>query len=64
MSIGFSKTFGFEREILSKALREFEKNPILSRNEVMRKLGVGGQKAEATVLWLGKLGLRNNKERW
>lgn len=63
MSIGFSKTFAFEREILSKALREFEKNPILSRNEVMRKLGVGGQKAEATVLWLGKLGLRNNKER-
>jgi len=30
----------------------------------MSKLGVGGQKAEATVLWLGKLGLRNNKERY
>jgi len=63
MSIGFSKTFGFEREILSEALREFEENPVLSRTEVMGKLGVGGQKAEATVLWLGKLGLRNNKER-
>jgi len=29
MSIGFSKTFGFEREILSKALKEFEKTYIV-----------------------------------
>ncbi len=28
----------------------------------MKALGVGSQKAEAAVLWLGKLGIRDNKE--
>lgn len=63
MSIGFSKTFGLEREILSRALRDFEETPKLSRSELMSRLGVGSQKAEAMVLWLGKLGLRDNRER-
>jgi hypothetical protein len=63
VSIGFSKTFGLEREILSRALREFQESPKLSRSELMSRLGVGSQKAEATVLWLGKLGLRDNRER-
>lgn len=63
MSIGFSKTFGLEREILSRTLREFEENPKLSRSELMSRLGVGSQKAEAMVLWLGKLSLRDNRER-
>jgi hypothetical protein len=62
MSIGFSKTFGLEREILSRALSEFEGSPRLSRSELMSRLGVGSQKAEAMVLWLGKLGLRDNRE--
>lgn len=62
MSIGFSKTFGLEREIISRALSEFEGSSRLSRSELMSRLGVGSQKAEAMVLWLGKLGLRDNRE--
>jgi len=62
VSIGFSKTFGLEREILSRALSEFKGSPRLSRSELMSRLGVGSQKAEAMVLWLGKLGLRDNRQ--
>lgn len=60
MSIGFSKTFGFERILLAKAINEFKDKATLSRTEIMYKLGVGSQKAEAIVLWLGKLSLRDN----
>jgi hypothetical protein len=63
MSIGFSKTFGFERTLLAKAMREFQGEGTLSRSEIMSKLGIGGQKAEAVVLWLGKLDLRDNTKR-
>lgn len=63
MSIGFSKTFGFERVLLAKAINEFRDKANLSRTEIMSKLGVGNQKAEAIVLWLGKLGLRDNANR-
>lgn len=63
MSIGFSKTFGFERILLAKAINEFKDKATLSRTEIMSKLGVGSQKAEAIVLWLGKLSLRDNSKR-
>lgn len=63
MSIGFSKTFGFERTLLAKAMGEFKERATLSRSEIMSKLGIGSQRAEAIVLWLGKLGLRDNKKR-
>jgi len=63
VSIGFSKTFGFERVLLAKAINEFRDKANLSRTEIMSKLGVGNQKAEAIVLWLGKLGLRDNANR-
>jgi hypothetical protein len=62
MAIGFSKTFGFERTLLAKAVGEFKERDTLSRSEIMSKLGIGSQKAEAIVLWLGKLGLRDNKK--
>ena len=63
MSIGFSKTFGFERTLLAKAMREFKERAALTRSEIMSKLGIGSQKAEAIVLWLGKLVLRDNSKR-
>jgi hypothetical protein len=63
MSIGFSKTFGFERALLAKAMSEFKERATLSRSEIMSKLGIGSQKAEAIVLWLGKLSLRDNATR-
>jgi len=63
MSIGFSKTFGLERALLAKAVSVFREKPALSRSEIMSKLGIGSQKAEAIVLWLGKIGLRDNAKR-
>jgi len=63
MSIGYSKTFRFEKSLIAKLLMEFAKTPKLSRNEVMERLGVGNQKAEAMITWLGMLGLRDNKSR-
>lgn len=63
MSIGFSKKFRLERPLLAVALREFKVRPTLSRSDIMSKLGIGSQKAEAVVLWLGKIGLRDNAKR-
>ena len=63
MSIGYSKNFRFERALVSKLLMEFTNTPKLSRNEVMERLGVGNQKAEAMITWLGMIGLRDNKSR-
>lgn len=63
MAIGFSQNFGLKRETLSLALRAFSVNSVLSRGDLMSKIGVGDNEAEAIVTWLGKLGLRNNKKR-
>ena len=63
MSIGFSKTFRLERPLLAVALREFKVRPTSSRSDIMSKLGIGSQKAEAVVLWIGKIGLRDNAKR-
>lgn len=63
MSIGYSKTFRFEGSLVAKLLMDFVNTPKLSRNEVMERLGVGNQKAEAMITWLGMIGLRDNKSR-
>ena len=60
MAIGFSQNFGFSINIISTALRAFSERERISRKELMRFLGVGDNKAESTVTWLGYLGLRNN----
>lgn len=63
MSIGYSKTFRFEKVLISKLLMEFANTPELSCNDVMERLGIGNQKAEAMITWLGMIGLRDNKNR-
>ena len=63
MAIGFSQTFGIELKVFSAAMRTFSAEGKLSRAELMQKIGVGDNRAEAVVTWLGKLGLRDNKER-
>lgn len=60
MAVGFSQNFGINLKILSTALHAFSKKKHLSRQELMRWLGVGDNKSEATVTWLGYLGLRDN----
>jgi len=60
MAVGFSQNFGISLRILSAALHAFSKKGRISRQELMRLLGVGDNKAEATVTWLGYLGLRDN----
>lgn len=63
MAIGFSQTFNLERDLLASLLELSEEKPAFARGEVMSRLGVGDNKAEAMVTWLGKLGLRDNTER-
>lgn len=60
MAVGFSQNFGMDLRILSAALLAFSEKERISRQELMRLLGVGDNKAEATVTWLGYLGLRDN----
>ena len=60
MAVGFSQNFGINLRILSAALHAFSIKELISRKELMRLLGVGDNKAEATVTWLGYLGLRDN----
>lgn len=60
MAVGFSQNFGINLRILSAALHSFSKKERISRQELMRLLGIGDNKAEATVTWLGYLGLRDN----
>jgi hypothetical protein len=61
MAIGYSQNFGLNTHLLSAALRSFATRTRVPRQELMRILGVGNNKAEATVTWLGYLGLRVNK---
>jgi hypothetical protein len=63
MAIGFSQTFGLNLRFLSGTIRAFADNQFMSRPELMRKLGVGDNKAEAMVTWLPYLGLRDNQKR-
>ncbi|GFP22602.1 hypothetical protein HKBW3S44_00171 [Candidatus Hakubella thermalkaliphila] len=60
MAIGYSQNFGMERKIIATALNAFSRKRYIQRQELMRLLGVGDNKAEATVTWLGYLGLRDN----
>lgn len=59
MAVGFSQNFGINLRILSAALQAFSDREQVSRKELMCLLGVGDNKAEATVTWLGYLGLRD-----
>lgn len=63
MAIGFSQTFGLNLRLISGTVRAFAENQEMSRPELMRKLGVGDNKAEAMVTWLPHLGLRDNQKR-
>jgi len=60
IAVGFSQNFGINLKILSTALYTFSEKERISRQELMRLLGVGDNKAEATVTWLGYLCLRDN----
>jgi len=60
MGIGFSQNFEIKRKIIATALNAFSTKKKIQRQELMRLLGVGDNKAEATVTWLGYLGLRDN----
>jgi len=63
MAVGFSQNFNFERDLLASLLRAYAENERLSREAIRSLLGVGDNKAEAMVTWLGKLGLRDNGNR-
>lgn len=63
MAIGFSQTFGLNLRLISGTIRALAETPSMSRPELMRKLGVGDNKAEAMVTWLPHLGLRDNQKR-
>lgn len=59
MSIGFSKTFSLEREILSKVLSAFLKNPQITHKEIMDIAGIGHNKVSGYLGWISKLNFRN-----
>lgn len=63
MAIGFSQNFNFERNLLASLLMAYNDRRVLSRKDKRSLLGVGENKAEAMVTWLGKLGLRDNTSR-
>ena len=63
MAIGFSQTFGLNLRLISGTVRAFADNQSMTRTDLMRKLGVGDNKAEAMVTWLPYLGLRDNLKR-
>jgi len=63
MAIGFSQNFNLECNLLASLLRAYAENERLSREAIRSLLGVGDNKAEAMVTWLGKLQLRDNTSR-
>ena len=63
MAIGFSQNFNLERNLLASLLRAYAEKGTLSREAIRSLLGVGDNKAEAMVTWLGKLQLRDNASR-
>ena len=60
MAIGFSQNFNLERNLLASLLRAYAEKGTLSREAIRSLLGVGDNKAEAMVTWLGKLQFRDN----
>jgi hypothetical protein len=60
MAIGYSQNFGIERKNIATALNAFSRKKYINRQELMHLIGVGDNKAEATITWLGYLGLRDN----
>lgn len=63
MSIGFALTFYPELHLLASSLRSFRVDPKANQSRLAKSIGVGALKAKSCILWLGMLGLRNNKKR-
>jgi len=63
MSIGFALTFYPELHLLAHSLRSFKDDPKLNQNKLSKSVGIGVLKAKSSILWLGMLGLRDNKKR-
>ena len=63
MSIGFALTFYPELHLLASSLRIFKQNPKLNQDGLSKSIGVGVLKAKSCILWLGMLGLRDNRKR-
>lgn len=63
MAIGFSQNFNLECNLLASLLRAYAENEALPRAAIRSLLGVGDNKAEAMITWLGKLQLRDNTSR-
>jgi len=63
MSIGFALTFYPELHLLASSLRSFREDPKLNQSKLSKCIGVGALKAKSYILWLGMLGLRDNKKR-
>ena len=63
MTVCFSQTFPLRRNILSKALCEFYKNPKMNKDKQILAIGRGIQEVEAYTRWLSIMGLRDSKKR-
>ena len=63
MSVGFALTFYPEPHLLANSLKAFTGDPKLNEGKLSKAIGVGVLKAKAYILWLGKMGLRDNKKR-
>ena len=63
MSIGFALTFYPELRLLANSLRSFRQDQKLNQYQLSKSIGVGVLKAKSCIMWLGMLGLRDNKKR-
>lgn len=62
MSVGFMKNFPIERAVLARVLAEVAKDPTISKEDLMRAVGIGSTKAEAYKRLLLKLNFLARKE--
>ena len=62
MSVGFMKNFPIERAVLAEVLAEVAKDPTISKEQLMRAVGIGSTKAEAYKRLLLKLNFLDGRE--
>lgn len=62
MSVGFMKNFPIERAVLARVLAEVTKDPTISKEDLMRAVGIGSTKAEAYKRLLLKLNFLDRRE--
>ena len=62
MSVGFMKNFPIERAVLARVLAEVAKDPTISKEDLMRAVGIGSTKAEAYKRLLLKLNFLDRRE--